>query len=82
MDSRGSDIFLAFSAALAVFGGLLISLDLEDEFTSANRLDKGKKYLKKVSETLLRLSGHNVIVLRCSKFLQQLTRIVNAWGTS
>ncbi|CAG1962429.1 unnamed protein product [Fusarium graminearum] len=72
-------LYYAFSAALAVFGGLLISLDLEDEFTSANRLDKGKKYLNKVSETLLRLSGHNVIVLRCSKFLQQLTRIVNAW---
>ncbi|CZS83275.1 unnamed protein product [Fusarium graminearum] len=74
-------LYYAFSAALAVFGGLLISLDLEDEFTSANRLDKGKKYLNKVSETLLRLSGHNVIVLRCSKFLQQLTRIVNAWDT-
>ncbi|VTO81501.1 unnamed protein product [Fusarium graminearum] len=36
-------LYYAFSAALAVFGGLLISLDLEDEFTSANRLDKGKK---------------------------------------
>ncbi|QPC78149.1 hypothetical protein HYE68_008901 [Fusarium pseudograminearum] len=74
-------LYYAFSAALAVFGGLLISLDLEDEFTSANRLDKVKKYLNKVSETLLRLSGHNVIVLRCSKFLQQLTRIVNAWDS-
>ncbi|KAF5235599.1 hypothetical protein FAUST_6967 [Fusarium austroamericanum] len=74
-------LYYAFSAALAVFGGLLISLDLEDEFTSANRLDKGRKYLNKVSETLLRLSGHNVIVLRCSKFLQQLTRIVNAWDS-
>ncbi|PTD04758.1 hypothetical protein FCULG_00000093, partial [Fusarium culmorum] len=74
-------LYYAFSAALAVFGGLLISLDLDDEFTSANRLDKGKKYLNKVSETLLRLSGHNVIVLRCSKFLQQLTRIVHAWDS-
>ncbi|WZH39126.1 Zn2-C6 fungal-type domain-containing protein [Fusarium acuminatum] len=75
-------LYYAFSAALAVFGGLLISLDLEDEFSSANRLDRVKKYLNKVSETLLRLSGHNVIVLRCFKFLQQLTRIVNAWDSS
>ncbi|KAH7257978.1 hypothetical protein BKA59DRAFT_508871 [Fusarium tricinctum] len=75
-------LYYAFSAALAVFGGLLISLDLEDEFSSANRLDRVKKYLNKVSETLLRLSGHNVIVLRCFKFLQQLTKIVNAWDSS
>lgn len=60
----------------------MISLDLEDEFNRADRLDKVKKYLNKVSETLLRLSSQNVIVLRCFNFLQQLTRIVNAWGTS
>ncbi|KAF4335206.1 hypothetical protein FBEOM_10950 [Fusarium beomiforme] len=70
----------AFSAALAIFGSLLISLDAE--VGNAERIENAKQYLGKTSEALLKLSGHNTLVLRCVKFIHQLLRIVNAWDPS
>lgn len=68
----------AFSAALAIFGSLLISLGAEAG--NAGRLESAKRYLGKTCEALLKLSDNNTLVLRCVKFVQQLLRIVSAWG--
>ncbi|EMT69337.1 hypothetical protein FOC4_g10001291, partial [Fusarium odoratissimum] len=70
-------LYYAFSAALAIFGSLLISFDAEAG--NAGRLESAKRYLGKTCEALLKLSDHNTLVLRCVKFVQQLLRIVNAW---
>ncbi|GKU10880.1 hypothetical protein FLAG1_10192 [Fusarium langsethiae] len=70
-------LYYAFSAALAIFGSLLISLDVE--VGNTGRLENAKRYLIKTSEALSRLSNHNALVLRCARFIHQLLRIVNAW---
>lgn len=64
---------------MAIFGSLLISLGVENGNTG--RLENAKQYLGKTSEALSRLSNHNALVLRCVKFIHQLLRIVNAWGS-
>ncbi|KAJ4127471.1 hypothetical protein NW765_015950 [Fusarium oxysporum] len=73
-------LYYAFSAALAIFGSLLISFDAEAG--NAGRPESAKRYLGKTCEALLKLSDHNTLVLRCVKFVQQLLRIVNAWDSS
>ncbi|KAG8352663.1 hypothetical protein FVEN_g9299 [Fusarium venenatum] len=72
-------LYYTFSAALAVFGGLLVNQDLVDESDVENRHDRAKRSLNQGYESLLQLSNHNPIVLRCVRFLQQLVRIVNTW---
>ncbi|KAF5712451.1 C6 transcription factor [Fusarium globosum] len=73
-------LYYAFSAALAIFGSLLISLGAEAG--NAGRLESAKRYLGKTCEALLKLSDNNTLVLRCVKFVQQLLRIVSAWDAS
>ncbi|XEV02970.1 hypothetical protein FSHL1_008257 [Fusarium sambucinum] len=75
-------LYYTFSAALAVFGGLLVNQDLVEESDAENRHDRAKRSLNQGYEALLQLSSHNPIVLRCVRFLQQLVRIVNTWGMS
>ncbi|RGP72628.1 hypothetical protein FLONG3_6636 [Fusarium longipes] len=71
-------LYYAFSAALAIFGSLLTPIDVG--IGNSDGLAKAKQYLGKTSEALFQLSEHNTLVLRCVKFIQQLLRIVNAWG--
>ncbi|KAF5579854.1 hypothetical protein FPCIR_10919 [Fusarium pseudocircinatum] len=68
-------LYYAFSAALAIFGSLLISLGAE-----VGNAESAKRYLGKTCEALLKLSDNNTLVLRCVRFVQQLLRIVSAWG--
>jgi hypothetical protein len=60
---------------LAIFGSLLISLGAE-----VGNAESAKRYLGKTCEALLKLSDNNTLVLRCVRFVQQLLRIVSAWG--
>ncbi|EEU34766.1 uncharacterized protein NECHADRAFT_44681, partial [Fusarium vanettenii 77-13-4] len=76
-------LYYAFSAALAIFGSLVIFQDNDVEGVhDTDRLERAKRSLTQASEALLRMGTENMIISRCVDFLQQLLRAVNAWGKS
>ncbi|RSL38136.1 hypothetical protein CEP53_015143 [Fusarium sp. AF-6] len=75
-------LYYAFSAALAIFGSLVISQDqYVDDGRNTDRLERAKRSLTQASDALLRMGTENMIISRCVDFLQQLLRAVNAWDS-
>ncbi|KAJ4169167.1 hypothetical protein NW754_011101 [Fusarium falciforme] len=75
-------LYYAFSAALAIFGSLVIFQDNDVEGVhNTDRLERAKRSLTQASEALLRMGTENMIISRCVDFLQQLLRAVNAWDS-
>ncbi|RTE73557.1 hypothetical protein BHE90_012026 [Fusarium euwallaceae] len=75
-------LYYAFSAALAIFGSLVISQDqYVDDGHNTDRLERAKRSLTQASDALLRMGTENMIISRCVDFLQQLLRAVNAWDS-
>ncbi|KAF4448973.1 hypothetical protein F53441_7623 [Fusarium austroafricanum] len=63
-------LYYAFSAALAVFGGMLIAKDSVDEIDVESRRDRASRYLNQGCEAISQLSNDNPIVLRCTQFFE------------
>ncbi|KAJ3460853.1 hypothetical protein MRS44_011720 [Fusarium solani] len=75
-------LYYAFSAALAIFGSLVIFQDNDVEGVhNTDRLQRAKRSLTQASEALLRMGTENMIISRCVDFLQQFLRAVNAWDS-
>lgn len=79
-----SDFQIAFNAALAIFGSLLVPLDGSRTASAGQpgtaRLDRGRTFLQKAVTGLSHLGRKNIILDRCINYLKQLHGLVDRWG--